>query len=67
MDEYPAVDSPLVFDRFFPKLYEIYDMRFVYAAPALESKTRRVEWALDSPVAELANAAGFQLRADGAD
>ncbi|MBX9791148.1 MAG: hypothetical protein K2Y37_19690 [Pirellulales bacterium] len=33
--------------RFFQQLYEQYDMRFVYAAPPLQSVTRRVAWSLD--------------------
>lgn len=61
-ETYPPIDSPLSFARFFPNLYEAYDLRFVYAAPALETKTRRYEWATDSPVLTDANAAGFYPR-----
>jgi len=45
IDEFPLADSPLVITRFFSKLYKIYDMRFVYAAPALVNKTQRLVWA----------------------
>lgn len=41
--------SPIVLEFFFEKLYEQYDLRFVYGAPALASRTRRLEWAPDSP------------------
>ena len=47
---YPPATSVLHFDRFFPALYEQYDLRFVYGAPALAGKTRRIEWDADSPV-----------------
>ena len=59
---FPPSSSPLAVDRFFPKLYEIYDLRFVYSAPALEGRTRRLEWASDSPVLDLAKQAGFHPR-----
>ena len=62
LKDYPPIDSVLAFPRFFPALYKIYDLRFVYAAPALESKTTRMEWAPDSPVLELARHAGFVPR-----
>jgi hypothetical protein len=35
---------------FFPTLYRHYDERFVVAAPALSSVTKRLEWSPDSPV-----------------
>ena len=41
---YPPAASVLYFDSFFPTLYEQYDLRFVYGASALASKTRRIEW-----------------------
>jgi hypothetical protein len=46
---YPHEQSPLLFKDFFERIYRQYDMRFVYAAPALSSVTKRVEWAQDSP------------------
>jgi hypothetical protein len=46
---YPPVESALHFDRFFQNLYEQYDMRFVYGAPNLANKTRRLEWDPKSP------------------
>lgn len=46
---YPRPDSPLLFDKFFPTLYQQYDERFVYAAPALRKVTQRKAWADDSP------------------
>jgi len=59
---YPPAGSPLTFEGFFPRLYESYDLRYVYAAPALEDKTRRLEWASDSLVIATAESAGFQPR-----
>jgi hypothetical protein len=59
---FPLAASPIAFERFFEKLYSAYDLRFVYSAPALESKTRRFVWAADSPVVEMARAAGFAPR-----
>jgi hypothetical protein len=47
--DYPDVDSPLRFERFFDTLYLRYDERFVTSAPDLASGTRRLEWAGDSP------------------
>ncbi|MGC8488050.1 MAG: hypothetical protein ACP5QO_07490 [Clostridia bacterium] len=46
---FPALGSPLRMGDFFPRLYDQYDQRFVYGAPALVSRTRRGEWAPDSP------------------
>ena len=47
---FPPADSSLLLDDFFEKLYSQYDQRFIYAAPALETITRRLEWASESPV-----------------
>jgi hypothetical protein len=47
--DYPDEDSPLWFGQFFDTLYLRYDERFVTSAPDLASKTRRLEWAADSP------------------
>jgi hypothetical protein len=46
---YPPVESPLHFDGFFARIYEQYDLRFVYGAPTLAHETRRLEWDPDSP------------------
>jgi len=59
---FPPAGSPLGFHGFFSALYEIYDLRFVYSAPALEGRTRRFEWASDSPVLAMADDAGFTAR-----
>ena len=59
---FPEPESALSFERFFPRLYEVYDLRFVYAAPALEGKTKRVEWAPDSPAFEFSEPMGFVAR-----
>ncbi|HVR09340.1 MAG TPA: hypothetical protein VMW75_14920 [Thermoanaerobaculia bacterium] len=46
---FPPHDSPLSIVGFFAKLYRAYDLRFVYAAPKLESVTARVVWDEASP------------------
>ena len=62
---YPPTTSALYFDRFFPALYEQYDLRFVYGASALASKTRRIEWDADSPVLSDPRLDGIQVRVSG--
>lgn len=47
---FPPKRSPLRLSDFFDRLYEQYDQRFVYSAPALETTTRRLEWDPESPV-----------------
>jgi hypothetical protein len=50
LTSFPGSDSPLLLDGFFERLYRQYDLRFVFAAPSLETTTRRFEWDVDSPV-----------------
>lgn len=59
---YPPPESLLSFARFLPTLYQAYDLRFVYAAPALKAKTRRLEWAADSPALGLAGVTDLGTR-----
>jgi hypothetical protein len=59
---FPEMDSPLQLKYFFGKLYRQYDERFVYAAPALESKTRRVTWDAESPIVKDIRVAGYEAR-----
>ncbi|SEM04182.1 hypothetical protein SAMN05216382_3163 [Sphingomonas palmae] len=54
LDHYPEDDSVLRIERFFDTLYLRYDERFVTSAPDLASKTRRLEWAADSPALNIA-------------
>jgi len=49
LQSYPGPDSPLLLERMFQTIYDQYDLRYVYQARALAPKTRRVEWAPDSP------------------
>ncbi len=49
MDEFPRNDSPLALDKMFRSIYQQYDLRFVYQAPALAQQTRRRIWAEESP------------------
>ena len=62
LKEFPENDSPLLLKDFFGKLHAQYDQRFVYAAPALESVTRRVEWDSGSPIVQDARTAGYTVR-----
>ena len=64
---YPPSSSPLVFDRFFDDLYSRYDERYVYSAPDLSSKTRRIEWSSDSPalVSSVASSMDYEVRLAG--
>jgi hypothetical protein len=48
--DFPPANSLLGFNQFFDRLYEQYDQRFIYAAPALKTVTRRLEWDPESPV-----------------
>ena len=52
LPEYPPPDSPLRLEHFFETLYRRYDERYVYSAPDLKPKTRRLEWSPDSPALE---------------
>ncbi|NLX96035.1 MAG: hypothetical protein GXY83_07655 [Rhodopirellula sp.] len=49
VESFPPEGSPLCVRGFFESLYRQYDQRFVYAAPGLESVTRRLAWAAESP------------------
>ena len=62
LDDFPQAGSPLCLERFFARLYDVYDLRFVYAAPALEGRTKRLEWAPDSPALESVGSEGFLPR-----
>ena len=52
LPEFPPADSPLRLEHFFHTLYRRYDERYVYSAPDLKSKTRRLGWSPDSPALE---------------
>jgi len=62
LSTYPPPDSALSFQQFFPTLYRAFDMRFVYAAPALKAVTERLVWAADSPALSLPQMAGLVPR-----
>ncbi len=44
MTNFPPSDSPLAYSTFFDRIYRAYDLRYVYAAPSLESVTARRIW-----------------------
>jgi len=46
---FPALDSPLRIESFFPRLFEVYDLRFPLRAERL-TRVRRVSWHVDSPL-----------------
>jgi hypothetical protein len=60
--EYPATESPLHIDKFFDSLYTSYDLRYVYSAKLLRSRTRRLVWDRDSPAVWDPRAAGMTPR-----
>ena len=64
LSDFPPPDSPLRLERFFETLYLRYDERYVYSAPDLKSKTRRIEWSPDSPVLEsdMCDALDYEIR-----
>jgi len=59
---FPLVGSRLLFEKFFASLYQIYDHRFVYAAPDLKSVTARLTWDPSSPALEETGKLGFEPR-----
>jgi len=46
---FPASSDVLDFNRMFQRLYDVFDSRFVYQAPRLKSRTRRLIWDPASP------------------
>ncbi len=59
---FPPPDSPLSHATFFAKLYRAYDLRFVYAAPNLESVTARGSWHESSPALADPRAKDYAVR-----
>jgi len=64
---FPPTGSSLMLADFFEKLYAQYDQRFIYAAPALVTTTRRLEWDPESPVLRDPRIEGFNPRVSGCD
>ena len=54
-------------ERFFETLYLRYDERYVYSAPDLKSKTRRIEWSPESPALEsdISSTLDYEIRLAG--
>jgi len=61
-EAFPDPTSPLHFGRFMNTLYGKYDERFVYAAPVLKSRTRRLEWDSASPAISELDIRDFPVR-----
>lgn len=61
---FPTSQSPIRFERFFETIYQSYDLRYVYTAPALRGATTRIVWAADSPALATEGAASFASRMD---
>ena len=61
---FPPPHSPLILERFFDTLYRRHDERYVYSAPDLSSRTRRMEWSPDSPAftSPLASSLDYETR-----
>lgn len=62
LDQFPAKDSELHIDSFFERIYAQYDQRFVYAAPAIQTKTSRIEWKLSEDILEDTRFLDFEAR-----
>ena len=64
---FPPPDSPVRIERFFETLYLRYDERYVYSAPDLKSKTRRIEWSPESPALEsdISSTLDYEVRLAG--
>ena len=64
LPEFPPSDSPLRLENFFETLYRRYDERYVYSAPDLKSKTRRLGWSSESPALEsdICNRLDYEIR-----
>lgn len=63
---FPPPDSQLLFSSFFERIYRAYDVRFVYAAPNLESVTARHLWDPASPALSGPSPVDYEPRTDGA-
>ncbi|MXX61662.1 MAG: hypothetical protein F4112_01380 [Holophagales bacterium] len=64
LTDWPLVASPLRIDGFMDAIYRAYDQRYVYAAPKLASRTRRLTWRPDSPALAAPLAPEFAPRLD---
>ena len=64
---FPPSDSSVRIERFFDTLYLRYDERYVYSAPDLASKTRRLEWSPESPAlaSDVASTLDYEIRLAG--
>ena len=64
LPEFPPHESPLRLEHFFEALYRRYDERYVYSAPDLKSKTRRLGWSSESPALEsdICNQLEYEIR-----
>lgn len=61
-ESFPAASSLIRFDRFFDTLYRVYDLRYVYTAPALRGQTERLCWDAASPAFAVDGAGAFSAR-----
>lgn len=59
---FPLPESALAIERFFPALYQVYDLRYVYGAPALASSTRRLEWSKSPALDEICDQTQLSAR-----
>ena len=67
IEGFPPPDSRVNFANFFDALYRRYDERYVVGAPQLESRTRRVVWAANSPALQEVpptSDLGYEVRAN---
>ena len=62
IETFPPIGSPISMHRFFHTIYDAYDLRYVYTAPALRKTTERLFWASDSPALSADGASEFEPR-----
>jgi hypothetical protein len=62
LQSFPSLVSPVRLERFFDAIYRIYDVRYVYTAPALRGTTERLSWTEDSPALNALGADTFEFR-----
>ncbi|MBI4582123.1 MAG: hypothetical protein HY718_20675 [Planctomycetes bacterium] len=67
MEDYPPADSPLRLEALIPRIYKLYDLRFVYQAPDLRLQTGRRGWHEDSPALQQWHTKEYEPRAQAAE
>lgn len=67
LQTHPTPESPLRYERMFQRVYDQYDLRFVYQSPALKRTSRRLIWADTSPAFAQMPKLDYEPRTGGAE